>query len=63
VVPTLILHPGQSPIAPVADAQAMQQAIPNARLVVHEDASHHVFLTRSEACAQETLRFLQSLSV
>jgi pimeloyl-ACP methyl ester carboxylesterase len=60
-VPTLILHPGQSPIAPVADAQAMQQTIPSARLVVYEDASHHIFLTRSEACAQETLRFLQSL--
>lgn len=61
-VPTLILHPGQSPIAPVEEAQEMQRAIPDARLVVYEDASHHIFLTRSETCAQETLHFLQRLS-
>ena len=59
-VPTLILHPGQSPIAPVEEAQAMHQAIPNSRLVVYEDASHQIFLTRSEECAREMLRFLQS---
>jgi pimeloyl-ACP methyl ester carboxylesterase len=61
-IPTLILHPGQSPIAPVEEAQAMYQAIPNSRLVVYEDASHHIFLTRSEDCAREMLRFLQNLS-
>jgi pimeloyl-ACP methyl ester carboxylesterase len=61
-VPTLILHPGQSPIAPVEEAQAMHQAIPNSRLVVYEDASHHIFLTRSEDCAHAMLRFLQGLS-
>lgn len=61
-VPTLILHPGQSPIAPVEEAQAMHQAIPNSHLVVYEDASHHIFLTRSEDCARAMLRFLQNLS-
>jgi pimeloyl-ACP methyl ester carboxylesterase len=59
--PTLILHPGQSMIAPVSDAQAMQRTIANARLVVYEDARHHVFLTHAETCAQEMLRFLHSL--
>ena len=59
--PALILHPGQSPIAPVEDARAMCEAIPNARLVMFYDSSHHVFLTRSEECARETLRFLQDL--
>ena len=39
----------------------MHQAIPNARLVVYKDASHHIFLTRSEDCAHEMLHFLQSL--
>jgi pimeloyl-ACP methyl ester carboxylesterase len=35
-------HPasGQSPIAPVEEAQAMHQAIPHSRLVVCRDASH-----------------------
>jgi pimeloyl-ACP methyl ester carboxylesterase len=61
-VPTLILHPGQSPIAPVEEAQAMHQAIHNSHLMVYEDASHHIFLTRSEDCAREMLRFLQNLS-
>ena len=61
-VPALILHPGQSPIVPVEDARAMCEAIPNARLVMFYDSSHHVFLTRSEECAHETLRFLGALS-
>jgi len=60
-LPTLILHPGQSLVAPVEDAQAMQQAIPHSRLVVYEEARHHVFLTHGEACAQETLRFLRDI--
>jgi pimeloyl-ACP methyl ester carboxylesterase len=30
--------------------------------VVYEDASHHIFLTRSEDCARAMLRFLQNLS-
>ena len=60
-VPTLILHPGQSPFLPREDAQAMQQAMTNARLVLYEDARHYVFLTHSEVCAREMLCFLQSL--
>jgi pimeloyl-ACP methyl ester carboxylesterase len=40
----------------------MREAIPEARLVMFYDSSHHVFLTRSEECARETLRFLQQLS-
>ena len=61
-VPTLILHPGQSSFAPVEEAQQMHQAIVRSRLVIYADASHHIFLTRSEECAHETLRFLQSLA-
>ena len=60
--PALILHPGQSLIAPVEDAQAMQRAIPDSRLVVYEEARHHVFLTHGEACVQEMLRFLSDLA-
>jgi pimeloyl-ACP methyl ester carboxylesterase len=60
--PTLILHPGQSIITPPEDAEAMSQAIPNARLVVYDDARHHVFLTHAEACAYEMLHFLQGLT-
>jgi pimeloyl-ACP methyl ester carboxylesterase len=60
--PTLILHPGQSIITPAEDAEAMRQAIPNARLVVYDDARHHVFLTHAEACAYEMLHFLQGLT-
>jgi pimeloyl-ACP methyl ester carboxylesterase len=59
--PTLILHPGHSLVAPVTDAQAMHQSIPNSHLVVYQDARHHVFLTHAEACAQEMLRFLHGL--
>ena len=57
-------HSASRPVAhaPVEEAQAMHQAIPNSRLVVYEDASHHIFLTRSEDCAREMLRFLQSLA-
>jgi pimeloyl-ACP methyl ester carboxylesterase len=60
--PTLILHPSHSLIAPVADANTMQQAIPNAQLIVYEDTRHHVFLTHAEACAQAMLRFLHGLA-
>jgi pimeloyl-ACP methyl ester carboxylesterase len=40
----------------------MQQAIPRARLVVYDDARHHVFLTHAEACALEMLHFIQKLA-
>jgi pimeloyl-ACP methyl ester carboxylesterase len=60
--PTLILHPGQSIITPSEDAEAMRQAIPKARLVVYDDARHHVFLTHAETCAYEMLHFLQGLT-
>jgi pimeloyl-ACP methyl ester carboxylesterase len=60
--PTLILHPGYSLVAPREDAEAMQQAIPRARLVVYDDARHHVFLTHAEACALEMLHFIQKLA-
>ncbi|GIX48144.1 MAG: alpha/beta hydrolase [Candidatus Tectimicrobiota bacterium] len=61
-VPTLILAPGRSPLVPVEDARAMQRAIPQAHLVIYEDARHHLFLTHSDACAQEMLRFLRDLA-
>jgi pimeloyl-ACP methyl ester carboxylesterase len=60
--PTLIMHPGHSLITPREDAQAMHQAIPNSRLVIYDEAYHHIFLTHSEACAQEMLSFLRELA-
>lgn len=60
--PTLILHPGRSLVAPREDAEAMHRAIAHSRLMIFEGARHHVFLTHSEECATETLRFLRSLS-
>ncbi|MGQ4810008.1 hypothetical protein NKDENANG_03451 [Candidatus Entotheonellaceae bacterium PAL068K] len=62
VVPTLILHPGHSLVAPREDAEAMHQAIPNSRLRIFDEARHHVFLTHGATCAQEMLRFLQDLA-
>ncbi len=60
-VPTLILHPGQSHVVPLEDAQAMHQAIPGSRLMEYEEARHHLFMTHGEECAQEMLHFLQSV--
>ena len=60
-VPTLILHPGQSLAAPLEEAHAMQQAIPQARLVEYPDAKHHLFMTHGTECAHEMLNFVQSL--
>jgi pimeloyl-ACP methyl ester carboxylesterase len=45
----------------VEHAQAMHSTIPSSRLVVYEDARHHVFLTHAEACAWEMLNFLHNL--
>jgi pimeloyl-ACP methyl ester carboxylesterase len=43
-VPTLIIHGAEDQIIPLAEAQAMQLAIPNARLVILQNAGHMVNL-------------------
>jgi pimeloyl-ACP methyl ester carboxylesterase len=60
-VPTLILHPGHSLAAPMADAHAMHQAIAGSQLIEFPEARHHVFMTHGEECAQAMLHFLQKL--
>ncbi len=60
--PTLILAPGAEPIGHHGQYEAMQAAIPDARLVTLQGMPHNIGDAAPERCAQEVLAFLQSLS-
>ncbi len=61
-VPTLIVHGAQDSLIPVADAQAMQQAVPNARLEVIQEAGHLPTLEKPAVYNQAVLQFLKQFS-
>jgi pimeloyl-ACP methyl ester carboxylesterase len=56
--PTLVIHGSDDRYVPVANAVALVEAIPNARLRVLDDAGHLVFIERAEAVNREVTAFL-----
>ena len=60
-VPTLILHGRQDPI-PLASAQALGQALPNARLVVLENSGHVPYVEAPDALFDAIEAFLNDRS-
>jgi pimeloyl-ACP methyl ester carboxylesterase len=57
--PTLVIHGAEDRYVPVANATALAETIPGARLRVLEDAGHLVFIERSEEVNREAVAFLK----
>jgi haloalkane dehalogenase len=63
-VPTLILWGGgDQEYTPVESARAFEEMIPEAKLVVVEDAGHFVFEAEPQRCNREVLGFLEAAGV
>ncbi|MCA9928230.1 MAG: alpha/beta fold hydrolase [Anaerolineales bacterium] len=60
-VPVLIIHGADDRIVPLAEAQAMQKAIKNAKLVVLEDAGHLPNLEQPDAFNDAVIDFLEEI--
>jgi pimeloyl-ACP methyl ester carboxylesterase len=60
-VPTLILHGAEDQIFPVAEAQAMHEAIPHSELVVIPQSGHLLNLEQPERFNEAARIFLRSL--
>ena len=58
--PTLVIHGSQDRYVPPANARALADAIPDAKLRVLEDAGHLVFIERFADVNREVVRFLKS---
>ena len=59
--PTLIIHGEQDAIIPLQEAQAMQQAIPNACLHIIEEAGHLLNMENPAVFNQSVGQFLEQL--
>jgi pimeloyl-ACP methyl ester carboxylesterase len=57
--PTLVLHGDDDRVVPVANAEALAEAISGATLRVFEDAGHLVFIERAEEVNEEIISFLK----
>ncbi|HSH44502.1 MAG TPA: alpha/beta hydrolase [Longimicrobiales bacterium] len=57
-VPTLLLWGAHDPLTPVSDGRQMRDRIPDARLVVLENAAHNPMADRPGAFNRELLEFL-----
>jgi pimeloyl-ACP methyl ester carboxylesterase len=60
-LPTLILHGADDQIIPVSEAEAMQAAIPGARLQVIPNAGHLLNLEQPEMFNHALRNFIQSI--
>ena len=58
--PTLVIHGAEDRYVPPANARALAEAIPGARLRLLEDAGHLVFVERFADVNREVVRFLKS---
>ncbi len=58
--PTLVIHGAEDRYVPPANARALADAIPGAKLRVLEDAGHLVFIERFADVNREVVRFLKS---
>jgi 3-oxoadipate enol-lactonase len=56
--PTLVVHGAEDRYVPPANARALAQAIPNAKLRVFEGAGHLVFIERAADLNREVVTFL-----
>lgn len=57
--PTLVLHGSDDHVVPVANAEALAEAIPDAKLRVFEDAGHLVFIEQAQEVNEEVISFLK----
>ena len=57
--PTLVIHGSEDRYVPVANAQALAEAIPGARVRVIEEAGHLVFIERFGEVNREVITFLK----
>jgi 3-oxoadipate enol-lactonase len=57
--PTLVVHGAEDRFVPVANAVALAEAIPDARLCVLDDAGHLVFIERYADVNREVVTFLK----
>ena len=57
--PTLVIHGAEDRYVPPANARALAEAIPDARLVVLEGAGHLVFVERAAEVNRGVLAFLE----
>jgi 3-oxoadipate enol-lactonase len=60
--PTLVIHGAEDRYVPVANAAALAEAIPEAKLRVLEDAGHLVFIERFADVNREVVTFLKPRS-
>lgn len=58
--PTLVIHGAEDRYVPPANARALAEAIPGAKLRLLEDAGHLVFVERFADVNREVVRFLKS---
>lgn len=58
--PTLVIHGSEDRYVPSANARALADAIPGAKLRVLDDAGHLVFIERFADVNREVVRFLKS---
>ena len=58
--PTLVIHGAEDRYVPPANARALAEAIPGAKLQMLEDAGHLVFVERFADVNREVVRFLKS---
>jgi 3-oxoadipate enol-lactonase len=58
--PTLVIHGSEDRYVPPANARALAEAIPDAKLRLLEDAGHLVFIERFADVNREVVRFLKS---
>ena len=56
--PTLVIHGSEDRYVPPANARALAEAVPGARLLVLEGAGHLVFIERAAEVNSEVLAFL-----
>jgi 3-oxoadipate enol-lactonase len=59
--PTLVVAGAEDPAAPVEEAQLIRDSIPDARLVVVEQAAHLANVEQPEAVTQAVLEHLESV--
>ena len=60
-VPVLILHGADDQLIPVAEAEAMFKAIPNAELVIVPDAGHLPNLEQPDIFNDAVIDFLEEI--
>jgi pimeloyl-ACP methyl ester carboxylesterase len=61
-VPALVIHGDLDKMVPVANADILTNALPNARTVIVEGAGHVIFTDAPDAVSGAVLEFLAEVS-